>query len=300
MAEAISVALTAIDLGTEAIIPGSENRQAVDHTADADTILSAWAAALQRTLSQIDSSQVKGIGFAIPGPFEYRNGISKMEHKFLSLKDCYIPDALNAKLEGAQPIAMRFLNDAASFAVGEAWLGAGKGFERVVVITLGTGFGSAFVDKGIPISKREDVPKEGCLWHLPHADGMADDYFSTRGLVNLYAKISGKQLPNAKAVADAIPTDPAAAKTFAQFGSDLAAFLGPWLTKFQADCLVIGGNIARAFDHFGPTFSAALMEVSPKTSIVLSTLGENAAIIGSARSFETDFWNQVKDNLPAI
>ena len=75
------------------------------------------------------------------------------------------------------------MNDASSFAVGEAWAGSASKFDRSLSITLGTGFGSAFISNRIPIVDGPLVPKLGCIYHLPYRDGIADDYFSTRGLL---------------------------------------------------------------------------------------------------------------------
>ena len=61
-------------------------------------------------------------------------------------------------------------------------------------ITLGTGFGSAFISNRIPIVDGPLVPRLGCVYHLPYRDGIADDYFSTRGLLGRYKKLTGKEL----------------------------------------------------------------------------------------------------------
>ncbi len=102
--------------------------------------------------------------------------------------------ALNPLLTTQKDLTMRFLNDATSFAVGEAWLGEGRGFQKVVVVTLGTGFGSAFVEDGVPVVSGDEVPKEGCLWHLPFKEGIADDYFSTRWFIGEYENLRGQKI----------------------------------------------------------------------------------------------------------
>ena len=56
---------------------------------------------------------------------------------------------------------IRFMNDASSFAVGEAWAGSASKFNRSLSITLGTGFGSAFISNRIPIVDGPEVPKTG-------------------------------------------------------------------------------------------------------------------------------------------
>ena len=76
------VGCLALDLDQGEMIPGSDSRLSLDSFADAETILRTWGSALQSTISRIDEDQLAGIGFAMPGPFDYRNGISRMEHKY--------------------------------------------------------------------------------------------------------------------------------------------------------------------------------------------------------------------------
>lgn len=49
-------------------------------------------------------------------------------------------------------------------------------FNRSLSITLGTGFGSAFIRNHIPIVDGPELPKLGCIYHLPFKDG---DQFNT-------------------------------------------------------------------------------------------------------------------------
>ena len=76
-----SVSCEAVDLQRGEVVTGADSRLSLDSFADADTIFNAWSSALESTLSRIDEEQLAGIGFAMPGPFDYRNGISRMEHK---------------------------------------------------------------------------------------------------------------------------------------------------------------------------------------------------------------------------
>ena len=145
------VACAAVNIERGELLPDTLTRVDVDSMGDAAGIFGAWAQALNATMVQIDIGRLAGIGFAMPGPFDYRNGISKMEHKFPALFEKTIADELQPLLATVEPLAMRFLNDATSFAVGEAWLGRGQGERKVVAITLGTGFGSAFIDTGVPV-----------------------------------------------------------------------------------------------------------------------------------------------------
>ena len=276
------------------------SRATYNHEASAEVILQAWAKALNHTLSKIEESQLAGIGFAIPGPFDYRNGVSKMEHKFKNLLHLHIPKALNPLLVTQKELPMRFLNDATSFAVGEAWLGEGVGFKKVVVITLGTGFGSAFIEDGVPVVSGETVPKEGCLWHLPFKSGIADDYFSTRWFVSEYQKQTGITVAGVKDLMDKASSDAIAQGLFLQFGQNLADCLGEPLRIFGAKVLIIGGNIAHALPLFGGEFRQGLEKAEVSAKVIVSKHMEHAALIGSARLLDDAFWKKVSVHLPNI
>lgn len=294
------ITCAAVDLESGSILSDTLAREMYSHQDATDIILRNWARALNHSLLKLEESRLCGIGFAIPGPFDYRNGISQMKHKFPHLYDIHIPTALNMHLLEDRDLKMRFLNDATAFAIGEAWRGNGQGCQKVVVITLGTGFGSAFLDHGIPVVTRNDVPKEGCLWHLPFKDAIADEYFSTRWFTNAYQKRTGKPLPNVKTLMDRVETEPVAIEIFEEFGRNLAECLGPWLKKFEAEILIVGGNISNALPLFEPAFQAGIRQAGLKLPVKVSQLMEKAAIIGSARLMDDAFWEKVETDLPKI
>lgn len=294
------ISCAAVDLDAGRLLPGSLSRMSYNHEAAADQILLAWATALNSTLAKVAPAPVKGIGFAIPGPFDYRNGVSKMQHKFKHLYDLRIPEALNGLLSPGHDLPMRFLNDASAFGVGEAWLGEGKGYDKVVVITLGTGFGSAFLDRGVPVVLGETVPPEGCLWHLPFRDGIADQYFSTGWFVRENERLGLPPVQGVKELIEKAGDEPVVQDMFVRFGQNLAACLSHWLRRFDAQALVIGGNIAHALPLFGESFKADLAVQGLRLHVAPSALLEEAALLGSARLIDDAFWERVSLHLPAI
>ena len=84
-------------------------------------------------------------------------------------------------------------------------------------------------------------------------------------------------------LAEAAEHDPRAARFFEDLGASLAEFLGPWATVFRADCLVVGGNVARAWDRFAPAMCRGLSAVLPRLEVRRSELFEDAALLGAAR-----------------
>ncbi len=285
-----------IDMDKKRILTESFCDLKVDNQASADSILGIWTEAIKKTVSAINMDELEGIGFAMPGPFDYEKGIALFRRvaKYESLYNLNVADYLRNSLGFKDDIPVRFMNDATSFAVGEAWIGKSAGYKRSLAITLGTGFGSAFIDNGIPVLDGENVPDLGCVYHLPYKDGIADDHFSTRGFIKEYYKLTGKPLPGVKELAEEAKTKPDVKKLFTVFGNNLGEFLGPWLKKFKADTLVIGGNIAGAYKLFGVPLEQALKAQKIVIDVHLSELKENAALIGCARLLDQVFWEKVK------
>ncbi|HUW91933.1 MAG TPA: hypothetical protein VMV74_02120, partial [Bacteroidales bacterium] len=69
------ITAVAIDMDTHTIISGSRSESPVDNKAEADEILTVWTDALRKVLQKIPLFKLRGIGFAMPGPFDYVKGI---------------------------------------------------------------------------------------------------------------------------------------------------------------------------------------------------------------------------------
>jgi glucokinase len=195
---------------------------------------------------------------------------------------------------------IRFINDATAFAVGEAWLGRASKACHSLSIALGTGLGSAFITNRIPVVEGENVPKLGCIYHLPYKDGIADEYFSTRGLLGRYKKLYGIDLKGVKELAVLASSDRLVSDLFKDYGDELGLFLSPWLKRFNAEILVIGGNISYASDLFIKTLENRLKEENCNCELAISELREDAALIGSAYLLDDDFWKSVQHALPLM
>ncbi len=285
-----------VDLENHTILPDTVFHQTLNNQDSKQVILNVWRQSLRASLSKVDMHELAGIGFAIPGPFDYENGIALFTHevsKYENLFGTNVAKEIKELLGIDSGCDVRFMNDATSFAVGEAWAG---GFSRqhLISVTLGTGFGSAFLENGFPVVTRADVPKLGCLWHLPFKDDIADDYFSTRWYVHRYEELSGELLPGVKEIAERVGHDVQAESLFGEFGANLGEFLAPWIKKFAAGNIVIGGNISKEWSLLEKPFTETLERLHVNVSIHISELGEMAAIIGSARLLDELFWERVK------
>ncbi|MFD4603252.1 ROK family protein [Streptomyces sp. NPDC058464] len=246
----------------------------------AEEILDGIAA----TAARIDAPAGAAWGVAVPGPFDYASGIALFEDvgKFDALYGVDVRAELSRRMRPV-PGALRFLNDADAFGIGECVVGAAAGHERAVCITLGSGVGSAFLDRGEPVNDGPLVPPDGSA-HLLSYDGRPlEETVSRRAIRAAYAgAVPADQglvgdVPDVPGVPDAsgVPGVPGVPDVHAiaelARGGDrdaraalehafraLGVALAPWLARFGATALVVGGSMAASWDLIeGPLRSGA-------------------------------------------
>ena len=188
------ISCAAVDLKSLAVLHETRTERPVDNKAEASEIIGVWVRALSDVIKKLPAGSLKGIGFGMPGPFDYVKGISYIKGvaKYENLYGCNVKNAIADNLGFSGDFPVRFMNDVSTFAVGEALVGKASKAERSMAVTLGTGFGSAFISNRIPIVDGPEVPKLGCVYHLPYGDNIADDYFSTRWFIGRYKKLTGR------------------------------------------------------------------------------------------------------------
>lgn len=257
----------------------------VDSHAGALEIVSAWASNVRSTMESF-GGEIWAVGFAFPGPFDYERGISLIKgvSKYESVFGLKVRESMLPLLPAGNP-EMRFVNDASAFALGEALCGAAREDDRVVAITLGTGVGSGFVAGGKLVTDSPEVPANGWVYCLPFENGIVDDAFSTRWIVNRYRELTGETVSGAKDVADRFNDNLPAKQVFREYGSRLGEFLAPVLVRFRSSSVVLGGNISRAFPLFSAELGEALEARGITAKVRTSLLMDNAAMIGAASLF---------------
>lgn len=261
---------------------------------DKDEIIDEWVTAIEKTIQLLDK-EFNGIGMAMPGPFDYYNGVSKIADvdKLQSLYNINLRTELTERLKlPSSPV--RFINDASAFSIAEALIGPASIYKKVVAITLGTGLGASFLINGRPIMKDKRVPESGYLYNQFYQNTLADELFSTRGIINVYLKNTGKNIENVKTLYNKAQTDDEAKKVFIDFGNTLGDFISPYLKDFGAEALVLGGNISNAFDLFG---SSLIEQLDGVSKIYVSEFGEEAAMIGSALLLDEKYYSEIKEDL---
>lgn len=297
------ISSAAVNSDNFAIVPGTYFSGAVDSKASKEIIIEKWAQVINQTIQVLEQTQTVsetiGIGFSMPGPFQYQNGIAMFEgnDKYEALYKVSVSDELIKYLIN-ENVSFRFLNDASCFGVGGALKQtAVPGTNKVIAITLGTGFGAAFLDNKLPVTQGNTVPDNGCLWDKCYKDNIADNYFSTRWFLTEYEKSTGQKITNGVKEIASIENF-ATAKIFDDFANNLSDFLTPYIVNFEADLLVIGGNIAKSNHLFLHKLEENFKKknISLPISIIENT--EETSILGSSYLFNEVFWEKIKKELP--
>lgn len=291
------ISCAAVDLSTKQYLEYTFAENDLDNHASSDEIIGIWGDAIKKTIDLAKDENIAGIGFAMPGPFNYEKGISLFTGQNGKYENTYgldVPAELRKYLDLQDGFRVRFINDATAFAIGEDQAGKAKDFDRSLSVTLGTGFGSAFIKNGLPAVDGDEVPKYGCVWHLPFEDGIADDYFSTRGFIKRFQKRSGKEVSGVKDIVDQIDNDPIAQNLFTEFGEKMGLFLKPWIELFGIEAIVIGGNISRAYSLFGESLNAFLKKENLPLQVFVSELKERASFIGSSALIDDSFYERLR------
>ena len=240
------VSAAIVDSRSRDIVVGTRTHVDVDEGAARDVILDTWAEAALRAADGLGVGGVSGIGIAMPAPFDYRRGVSLMQHKFRALYGLPVVALLDARfrrspLEGA-PIAVA--NDADLFALGEWWAGAAQGRRRMIGLTLGTGLGSGFVADGRIVNGGAEVPPDGEIWNLPYLEGVAEDYVSGRAIGSTYARATGQTLSASQIAQRAEAGEHAARDVFAELAVHLARILEPHVARFRPASLRVFSSVA--------------------------------------------------------
>jgi glucokinase len=212
-----------------------------------------------------------------------------------------IPTLENFDLGGemAKALGIRAVveNDATAACIGEAWLGASKGTDTSILITLGTGLGGGVIVNGRilrgpdggagkigHICVEPDGHPCGCGSH-----GCIEQYASATALVRMADEAGLKVADSHELYKASKAGDKTAASVFEKMGRYLGITLGGLVNTLNPDMIVIGGGVAAGLDAFLGILEKemeyrAFAEPAKRARIVGSALGDNAGLLGAAKS----------------
>ena len=188
-------------------------------------------------------------------------------------------------------------NDATAAAIGESWLAASKGVDNSIMVTLGTGVGG-----GIIVDDRPLRGLDGGAGKIGHIAVEPDGHpcgCGSRGCVEQYASATaiarmaqeaGMTVDDSRQVYDSyLNGDDRARDVFQKMGRYLGIMLGGLVNALNPEIIVIGGGAAASWDAFQQHVRSeidfrAFPEPAKRAQLVRSQLGDNAGILGAARS----------------
>lgn len=214
--------------GRQIPVPSAGSREAV-------------AAAFREAVGPVAS--LKGIGIAIPGPFDYRNGIFLMKHKYASVYgECF------RDLAGVpENVPVKYLHDVNAPLLGIVKM-AGLESENVALVTLGTGLGFSYAVHGEVQCSESGGPSFG-LWTRPWNGGILEDRISARGICSAYAALTGDSSLSAYDIAcKAFAGEDAAVRTYSETGALLGGTLAVLAAELKLTTIFMGGQISKSLE----------------------------------------------------
>lgn len=190
----------------------------------------------------------------------------------------------------------RMANDANIAALGEYWLGSGKGYGSTLMVTLGTGVGG-----GVVIGGRIVTGAHGAAGEIGHIcvepketeacpcgnHGCLEHYCSATGIARL-ARRAGLGELTAKDIFDRTAAGDDRALAVVDLACDyLGRGIASICTVFDPDAVVIGGGVAKAGEFLrirvDQAFRKYAFHACHETDIRLAVLGNDAGIYGAGR-----------------
>ena len=204
---------------------------------------------------------------------------------------------LKAALTDRFSLPVTLENGATAAAIGENWLGASKGVDDSILITLGTGVGGGVIINGEPHRGKDGTADEighicvepdghpcGCGSH-----GCVKQYACATAIVRM-AKESGLEITTSLEVYESAQRgDEIARSVFQKMGRYLGITLAGLVNTLNPEMIVLGGGVAAGMDAFIEPLKAEILarafrEPAERAKIVRSELGDNAGFLGAARS----------------
>ncbi len=246
----------------------------------------AVVAAMVDAIAQIDPQHTIAIGVGTPGPADAAGRIAKVAINLQGWHDVPLADWLEAKTSLPTIVA----NDANCAGLGEAWLGAGRRFQNLILLTLGTGVGGAIILDGKLFVGHQGAAGELGLITLnpdgPRCNSGNQGSLEQSVSVTAIRRRTAKEPAELGALAQA--GDPDALTFWQEYGKDLGIGLTSLIYVLTPEAIVIGGGVSASAEFFLPSVKAEIEQrVLPTSRIGLqilpAELGNSAGIVGAAK-----------------
>jgi glucokinase len=235
---------------------------------------------------QKEFSNLSGVGVAVPGLFNADGTIEL----FPNLPGAWRGFQALEPIRNATNLPTAIINDARSFTLGEAIMGAALGKRTVACFVMGTGVGG-----GVVIDGKIHLGASGAAGEIAHqiikfdgpicgcgAQGCAEPLTNSSAI----AKLAGTKTAE-EAYKNAVAGDEKALAAFKEVAYWIAITLTNIMVVLAPDTIVIGGGVAQSGDILLKEIRTAMQEraylyPASDINIVPATLGFYAGSIGAA------------------
>jgi glucokinase len=111
------------------------------YEAGAATVVDDIVATVERIRGEIGTDLLRGVGIGVPGFIDMAAGIIVGAANLPGFEGFPVRDEIQQRL--ATPIILE--NDANAAALGEMWMGGGRNYKDLILLTLGTGIGGGII-----------------------------------------------------------------------------------------------------------------------------------------------------------
>lgn len=229
---------------------------------------------LEQLIAKVNAPQVKSIGFGVPSVVDVKEGIVYDVQNIESWDRVPVKDIFEQKFN--KPVYVN--NDSNCFVLGEKFFGKGQGYNSIVGLTLGSGFGSGLILDNHPyIGKNCGAGEVGML---PYKDSIFEHYCSGMFFKREFG-VSGEWVyENAK------NGDAEAKRMYEVFGHHLGNGIKTVMYAYDPELIILGGTIRNAYPYFKETMYKTMQDFAYSNSlkslqIEVSEL-DKVAVLGAA------------------
>lgn len=269
-----------------------------------EKILTDIASEVEKKMTEkgLAVSEVEGLGMGVPGPISPDGTVLKCVNLGWGILN------IEKEMKKLTVLKVKAGNDANVAALGEMWQGGGRGYQDVVMVTLGTGVGGGIIIGGRILAGINGAAGE--IGHIPMKEGETECCgCGKKGCLEQYASASGiARTAKKRLAADAgIETSLRkieevtsrdifdAAKAGDGFALSLVDEVGNLLGKALAsiacvvnpEAFVIGGGMSKAgailTDAIRRYYVEYAFHAERETEFKLAQLGNNAGMFGGVK-----------------
>ena len=284
--------LIGVDLGGTAIKLGRFSEQGallaeLEVPTPQPALPGAVLMAIVEAVEQLDPERLAlRVGVGLPGPMDAAGRVARICINLPGWEQVPLAEWLEPQLQRRVTLA----NDGNCALVGEAWLGAARGFKDVLLLTLGTGVGGGVLLHGQLFTGHGGAAAEPGLICVDPEGPPCNS--GNRGSLEQYCSISGlgrlSPLEPRLLCEQAAAGDPEAQAIWQCYGRWLGIGLSSLVYVLTPELVLIGGGLSAASEQFLP---AALAEVEQRVQaesraglqIRRCALGNGAGRLGAAR-----------------